>query len=91
MLLRLTATWIQPPRRRLFRKRRPTHVDTDLEGDTAALTRLQASLAETAETGMSHLDVTEPQGSRIEFLLGVGGLQVLPLADGVVIFGAPGR
>ncbi|MFL5924117.1 MAG: hypothetical protein ACJ76O_08685 [Gaiellaceae bacterium] len=86
-MLRLTATWTEQPSSRLFRRRRPRYIDVDLEGDTEGLTSVQASLAKAAETGMSHLDVTEPQGSRIEFILGVGELQVLPLADGIAIFG----
>jgi hypothetical protein len=87
LVLRLTANWIEPPISRLFRKRRPRYIDIDLEGDTEGLTSVQASLAEVAEAGMSHRDVTEPAGGRIEFILGLGDLQVLPLADGIAIFG----
>jgi hypothetical protein len=87
LVLRLTATWTEQPSGRLFGKRRPSYIDVDLEGDTEGLRNVQASLAEVAETGMSHQDVTEPDGGRIEFILGLGELQVLPLADGIAIFG----
>ena len=58
-----------------------------LQADTDGLKQLRTRLDEACRNGESRLDLTDPHGGRIEFIRGVGGLQVLPLTEGVVIFG----